>query len=117
MKLKYLLAAVSLAAVSMAGGCKKVGGDVAATTTTANDGTQWGAFMEKFLDGYYPINPTFAVYQGKHEFDGKLPDWSAEGIAAEIAYRKKAIADAKAFDASALSPAQKFERDYMVVLG
>ena len=41
MKLKYLLAAVSLAAVSMTGGCKKVGGDVAATTTTttANDGS------------------------------------------------------------------------------
>ena len=114
MKLKYLLAAVSISAVVLTAGCKKVDGDVAATTTTANDGTQWGAFMEKFLDGYYPINPTFAVYQGKHEFDGKLPDWSAEGIAAEIAYRKKAIADAKAFDASVLSPAQKFERDYMV---
>jgi uncharacterized protein (DUF885 family) len=113
MKLKYLLAAASLAAMSLTGGCKKVDSGTDASTA-GNDGTEWGGFMAKFLDGYYPINPTFAVYQGKHEFDGKLPDWSEAGLKTEIAYRKKAIADAKAFDASKLSPAQKFERDYMV---
>jgi hypothetical protein len=28
-------------------------------------------------------HPNFAVVQGRHEYDGQLPDWSAEGIAAE----------------------------------
>ena len=50
--------------------------------------------METFLTGYFKVNPTFAVYQGRHEFDRQLPDWSHEGIKAGIEYRKKAIADA-----------------------
>ena len=114
MKLKRAALAVSLAALVITGGCKKVDGDPSAVT--ANDGSEWGGFVEKFLDGYFKINPTFAVYQGKHEFDGELPDWSPEGIKAAIAYRKQAIADAKAIDASKLTDAQKFERDYFVAV-
>jgi hypothetical protein len=112
MRLKQAALAVSLAALAMTTGCKKVDGDNAAVT--ANDGSEWGGFVETFLEGYFKVNPTFAVYQGKHEFDGQLPDWSPEGIKAAIDYRKKAIADAKAIDASKLSDAQKFERDYLV---
>jgi hypothetical protein len=108
---KWMLAA-SLCAVALTAGCKKVDGEL--PVVTANDGSEWGGFMEKFLDGYFKVNPTFAVYQGKHEYDGQLPDWSPEGIKAGIDYRKKAIADAKAIDASKLSDAQKFERDYLV---
>lgn len=112
MRLKQAALAVSLAALALTGGCKKVDGDSA--TVTANDGSEWGGFIEKFLEGYFKVNPTFAVYQGKHEFDGQLPDWSPEGIKASIDYRKQAIADAKAIDASKLTDAQKFERDYLV---
>ena len=112
MRLKQAALAVSLAALAITGGCKKVDGDNAAVT--ANDDSEWGGFVETFLEGYFKVNPTFAVYQGKHEFDGQLPDWSPEGIKAAIDYRKNAIADAKAIDASKLSDAQKFERDYLV---
>nr|WP_246218849.1 DUF885 domain-containing protein [Parasphingorhabdus halotolerans] len=74
----------------------------------------WGEFLSTFLDGYFPVNPTFAVYQGKHEFDGQLPDWSAKGIQKAISVRKQAIADAKTIDAADLSDVEKFERDYLV---
>lgn len=112
MKLGKWMLAASLCAVALTAGCKKMDGEQAAIT--ANDGSEWGGFMEKFLDGYFKVNPNFAVYQGKHEFDGQLPDWSPEGIKAGIDYRKKAIADAKAIDSSKLNDAQKFERDYLV---
>lgn len=112
MRLKQAALAVSLAALAITGGCKKVDGDTSALT--ANDGSEWGGFVETFLEGYFKVNPTFAVYQGKHEFDGQLPDWSPEGIKAATDYRKKAIADAKAINASKLTDAQKFERDYLV---
>jgi uncharacterized protein (DUF885 family) len=112
MRLKYAALAVSMIALALTGGCKKVDGDVAAVV--ANDGSEWGGFVEEFLNGYFKVNPTFAVYQGKHEFDGQLPDWSPEGIKAGIDYRKKAIADAKALDVSTFTDAQKFERDYLV---
>ena len=70
--------------------------------------------MESFLDGYLPINPAFAIYQGRHEFDGQLGDFSPEGLKAGIDFRKKAIADAKAVDEASLSDAQKFERQYLI---
>ena len=73
----------------------------------------WSAFRDAFLAGYFPLNPGFAVYQGKHEFDGQLPDWSPEGLEKQAAFLEKAIADARAFD-GAMTDAEKFERDYLI---
>jgi uncharacterized protein (DUF885 family) len=116
MKIRNLMIAASLSALVITGGCKDMGAEKSSgpATLKADDGTEWGKFMDGFLTGYYPINPTFAVSQGKHEFDGKLPDWSEAGLQAEIAYRKKAIASASAMDASKLTDAQKFERNYLI---
>ena len=33
----------------------------------------------------FEMIPDFAVYEGRHEFDGKLPDWSAAGLSRTIA--------------------------------
>ena len=114
MKFRYLLIAVSVAAISITGGCKKVDGDAETAVIAVNNGSAWGKYVETFLEGYFKVNPTFAVYQGKHEFDGQLPDWSPEGIKAQIDYRKRAIADAKAVDDSDMTDTQKFERSYLV---
>ena len=67
-------------------------------SATAPSAKNWTEFRDQFLAGYFPLNPNFAVYQGKHEFDGQLPDWSPEGLEKQAAYLEKAIADAKAFD-------------------
>ena len=67
-------------------------------SATAQSAKNWTEFRANFLKGYFPLNPNFAVYQGKHEFDGQLPDWSPEGLEKQAAYLEKAIADAKAFD-------------------
>ena len=47
--------------------------------------------MADFLDGFFELNPTFAVSQGKHEFDGQLPDFSEAGLQAQIDYRQSMI--------------------------
>lgn len=83
------------------------------SATAASSAASWTEFRDQFLAGYFPLNPTFAVYQGKHEFDGQLPDWSPAGIEKQAAYLEKAIADAKAFDGE-MTAAEKFERDYLV---
>ncbi len=115
MKLKHLMIAASVAAISITGACKKVEQDAEpAAVTAASESTAWGTHIETFLDGYFKLAPTTAVYQGKHEFDGQLPDWSPEGLTAMIDYRKKAIADAKALDDGDMTDAEKFERDYLV---
>jgi uncharacterized protein (DUF885 family) len=82
-------------------------------SVSASGARDWTEFRDNFLKGYFPLNPNFAVYQGKHEFDGQLPDWSPEGIEKQAAFLEKAIADAKAFDGQ-MTDAEKFERDYLV---
>ncbi|WP_263588567.1 DUF885 domain-containing protein [Sphingopyxis sp. GC21] len=83
------------------------------TPQSAGSAANWTEFRDQFLAGYFPLNPNFAVYQGKHEFDGQLPDWSAAGLQKQIAFLEKTIADAQAFDGK-MSDAEKFERDYLV---
>jgi hypothetical protein len=73
----------------------------------------WAAFVSDYIEQTFRANPPFAVAQGRHEFDGQLPDWSPTGIAAEKARLKSAIAAAAAFDPLQLSPAERFERDYL----
>ncbi|HEY3517888.1 MAG TPA: DUF885 domain-containing protein [Gammaproteobacteria bacterium] len=73
----------------------------------------WDAFRDAFIEGYFELNPTFAIYQGRHEFDGQLGDWSAAGFARRVEFLRQAVADAGAFDAAQLSDAQRFERDYL----
>ena len=76
--------------------------------------TEWGAFLSDFLDSYFPVNPNFAVYQGRHEFDGDLPDWSPSGLKLAADQRTQAIEAAEALDADALSDTDKYERTYLI---
>lgn len=74
----------------------------------------WPAFQQHFIDRSFELNPPFGASQGKHEFDGKLPDWSEAGLAAQIEFLTSSIAEAQRF--TGLSDAQKYQRDYLVAV-
>ena len=74
----------------------------------------WDGYVDKFLSDYFAANPWFATYAGKHEFDGKLPDWSEDGIKKEIARLKAEREKATAFKDADLDERQRFERDYLI---
>ena len=85
------------------------------TTMTVNDSTEWQASVQMdFIEKYFNSHPDFAVRQGRHDFDGRLPDWSAEGLAK----LKQELHDqrnrAVGFTDAQLSERQRFERDYIV---
>lgn len=73
---------------------------------------EWGSYINAFLESTFAANPDLAVYEGRHEFDGKLPDWSPQGIQREIDRLKAERAKAVAFDPKTLDDRQRFERDY-----
>lgn len=75
---------------------------------------QWAQFRDGFINGWFKLDPAFAVYQGKHEFDGVMPDWSPSGLKAQTDFLHKAITDAQAFDKAKLSKEDAFERDYLI---
>jgi uncharacterized protein (DUF885 family) len=86
----------------------------AAPTAVAADNAAWAAFANQYIEDTFKARPFSAVQQGRHEFDGKMPDLSAAGIAAEIKRLEAAQAASAAFDGATLSPAQRFERDYLL---
>ena len=77
---------------------------------------QWDAHVQRFLDDYFRANPPFAVFQGRHEYDGQLPNWSATGVEAEIARLHREQALATAFDVAALDERRRFQRSYLLAV-
>lgn len=84
--------------------------------TPAPRAVDWNTFVTALQEAYFKANPAFAVYQGRHEFDGQLPDWSADGIKNWIVSLRTLREKAVAFDASSLDEKQKFEREYVIAV-
>ncbi|MBN8814495.1 MAG: DUF885 domain-containing protein [Sphingomonas sp.] len=84
------------------------------TATPAPATEPWGEFRDAFIDGVFKLDPAFAVYQGKHDYDGGIPDWSPAGLKAQADFLRKAISDAQAYDKAKLSKQDAFERDYLI---
>ena len=80
---------------------------------TANDSKSWDSYVNEFLEAYFVAHPDFAVRAGRHEFDGKLPDWSAAGLAKEIKRLHAEKDRIPTFQDSALDERQRFERGYV----
>lgn len=99
---------------------------LAACTTTANPGSAtarsgqsastqgWADFARSTVDTYMEHDPAFAVYQGAHQYDGKLPDWSTMGLAKRAQFLRHTITVASTF--TGLSPTEAFERDYLIAV-
>jgi uncharacterized protein (DUF885 family) len=81
---------------------------------TAAENAEFNQFRDAFLQRYFELDPYFAVYQGRHEFDGQLPDWSEAGLKRSADFFRTSIADARRFQDASLAPRQRFERDYLI---
>jgi uncharacterized protein (DUF885 family) len=108
---KSLFAAASTLALLLAGCASTASREAAAPEARPS---AWSAFSQSFIDGYFRVSPAFAVSQGKHEYDGQLPDWSETGLANSAEFLRSSIAAAQAFDPARLSKAERFERDYLI---
>jgi hypothetical protein len=83
------------------------------TPMTTSDAKAWDSYLNEFLEAYFLARPDFAVRAGRHEFDGKLPDWSADGLAKEAKRLHAAKGRVASFPDSAFDERQRFERDYV----
>lgn len=74
----------------------------------------WENFVETFITETFTARPHQGANAGRHEFDGKLPDLSAAGLQRETARLHLARDRIRAFDEAALSPGQRYEREYVL---
>ena len=106
-----LAAIFVLAFLAPLGGCEKsppaASAPVAATPA-------WPALVDEFIESFFKAHPEVAASVGRHEFDGQLPDWSAEGIHAEVARLKAFRERVTGFPDASLEAAQRFEREYLL---
>jgi hypothetical protein len=109
---KTLLAGIAVLALAACGpsGTKPAGDTTALTLPT----TSWQVFRDAFIEDWFTLDPANAVYQGRHDFDGGLGDWSAAGLKRQADFLHQAVDKAASFDAAKLTKADAFERDYLV---
>ena len=74
----------------------------------------WDDFVNRYIEDYLAAHPAWAVVQGRHEFDGRLPDWSAAGIRREIDRMHGEREAAMAFSDADLSDEQRYQREYLL---
>ncbi len=76
----------------------------------------WDRFIDEFIEAHLAAHPAFAVFQGRHEYDGILPDWSQAGIDAEIARLKEAREEALGFTEDELDEEGLWQREYVLAV-
>lgn len=118
--MKYLASFFLVALIVVAASCNQQPNNVNqaqntnSNTNTAASNPKWDAYVDQFLKDYFDANPQFGAYQGKHEYDGKLADWSEEGLKKEIERLKSERVKASEFKDADLDDRQRFERDYLI---
>jgi len=109
--------AACLTVTAFLAGCSGESGnkpaDATAPAASANQDAGWPAFVEGFIEARFKADPYFAVQAGRHEFDGQMPDWSRAALDADVAELRRTSAALAKFDAAALTPAQRFEHEYL----
>lgn len=73
----------------------------------------WDGFVDALIEGYLPLHPTFAVSQGRHELDGRVPDYSPAGVQSLLAWLDSQREKLAHFDSASLSETQRFQREYV----
>lgn len=74
----------------------------------------WIGFVDQYIEDYLATHPGFAVVQGRHEYDGQLQDWSAQGLEREVVRLKLAREQALAFSDEDLGLEGNFQREYLL---
>ena len=74
----------------------------------------WDGFVNHFIEAYFVAHPDFAVDAGRHELDGKLPDWSPAALSKEAERLRSARRRALQLDPASLDERERFEHAYLV---
>lgn len=77
---------------------------------------EWDRFVSRFTETYFAANPLFAVYQGRHDFDGRFPDWSDAGLLSWTRRLHQLRDSAVAFPIDSSDAPRQLEREYLLAV-
>ena len=74
--MKRLMLAAGTAMLALTGAAPaRVSPPEQATPATS----RWATFRDAYIEELFRLDPGFALYQGHHDFDGRVQDWSRRG--------------------------------------
>ncbi|MEO7962315.1 MAG: DUF885 family protein [Gemmatimonadaceae bacterium] len=71
--------------------------------------------LDAFFESYYRLRPVNATFTGVHWYDGRLPDWSDEGVERAVSEMRGLRAKLAAEGATELSDAAILNRDWNAI--
>ena len=83
---------------------------------TTSISVEWDQAVEQFIAGFFDRYPTFAANAGKHEYDGKLPDYSQASLDANALWLHEQRNAITAFGDDRLDATQRFQREYVTAV-
>jgi hypothetical protein len=117
MRTSVSLVATSLMVAALLAACSREPSEkpaqAAAPAGAAQVAAEWPAFVESFIEARFKADPYFAVQAGRHEFDGKMPDWSRAAIDADIGELRGFAGELAKRDPASLTATQAFEHEYL----
>jgi hypothetical protein len=75
-----------------------------------NRAPTFSEFVDRYLDDFARRHPSIAAGNGLHQHDDRLDDFTASGIAEEIAALQRDATTLAAFDTTALTPDERVDR-------
>jgi uncharacterized protein (DUF885 family) len=87
----------------------------ARTPHQPSQSTEFGRFVDRYLDDFAKRHPSIAAGNGIHDHDDRLDDFTAPGIAAEVTSLERDATQLRAFDAKRLTPDERV--DQRILLG
>ncbi|SFP63716.1 DUF885 domain-containing protein [Sphingomonas rubra] len=76
--------------------------------------SRWATFRDAYIEELFRLDPGFAIYQGRHDLDGRVQDWSPAGLRRIGDFYRRSIAAARAMPDRSLTADERFERDYLI---
>ena len=112
MQTKAINVIVSALLLLALAGCEPSAPPKSEAPSAATPAMQWATQRDRFIEEFFQAQPFDAVEAGRHEFDGKMPDLSATGLAKEVDRLHAARNSIAATDQATLPAQERFERDY-----
>ena len=101
-----------MGAVGMLAGCNS---ELPEQDSAAMTAPAWERFTDEFIERHFDAAPTAGVWAGRHEYDGRLPDVSAEAVERRAAMlRDYARRAREEFPGNSLTGGEALEREHLI---
>src|SRR5688572_15254721 len=107
--MRSTLGLLSLSLSIACGGAQRAPeGKAAPAAQNTGEAARWDALSDRYLERALVFDPGFAVYQGRHERDGEIIDFSEASVAARARELTQFRKEAEAIPDGALDEARRF---------